>query len=162
MDSEQVLLCVQSPLVNQSGIITNMYVHLSYLFSLHLVSFPNASIPFHCRNLKSSFIETTPPQPQVIEHTLIFSMILFLHIILIDIGDDDAHYIAGPGFMEPVAGSSMQLQIVKALRSGDRKKASHLLRDFGRRGHSLSVNDFVDIFKYCAQSPDPMVCQLRR
>ncbi|KAI5392672.1 pentatricopeptide repeat-containing protein At1g76280 [Lathyrus oleraceus] len=62
----------------------------------------------------------------------------------------------GPGFMEPVAGSSMQLQIVKALRSGDRKKASHLLRDFGRRSHSLSVNDFVDIFKYCAQSPDPM------
>lgn len=87
---------------------------------------------------------------------------MFLHIILIDIGDDDAHYIVGPGFMEPVAGSSMQLQIVKALRSGDRKKASHLLRDFGRRSHSLSVNDFVDIFKYCAQSPDPMVCQLRR
>jgi len=64
----------------------------------------------------------------------------------------------GPEFIESVAGSPVQLQIVKALRSGERKKASHLLLDFSRGSHSLSADDFVDIFKYCAQSPDPLVC----
>ncbi|XP_045824397.1 pentatricopeptide repeat-containing protein At1g76280-like isoform X1 [Trifolium pratense] len=54
------------------------------------------------------------------------------------------------------AGSSLQQQIVKALRSDERKKASHLLQDFGHRSHSLSADDFVNIFKYCAQSPDPL------
>lgn len=60
--------------------------------------------------------------------------------------------------MEPVAGSSMQMEIIKALRSGMRKKASDLLLDFGHRSHSLTADDFVDVFKYCAQSPDPLVC----
>ncbi|KAK7321837.1 hypothetical protein VNO77_32824 [Canavalia gladiata] len=62
----------------------------------------------------------------------------------------------GPEFMEPVAGSSMQMQIIKALCSGDRRKASDLLLDFGSRSHSLTANDFVDILKYCARSPDPL------
>ncbi|PNX75917.1 pentatricopeptide repeat-containing protein [Trifolium pratense] len=66
----------------------------------------------------------------------------------------------GPEFIESMAGSSagssLQQQIVKALRSDERKKASHLLQDFGHRSHSLSADDFVNIFKYCAQSPDPL------
>lgn len=55
-----------------------------------------------------------------------------------------------------IAGSSMQ--ILEALRSGERKKASDLLLDFGHTSHSLTADDFVDIFKYCARSPDPLVC----
>ncbi|PNY15757.1 pentatricopeptide repeat-containing protein at1g76280-like protein [Trifolium pratense] len=59
----------------------------------------------------------------------------------------------GPEFIESSAASL----ILKALRSGDRKKASHLLLDFGHTSHSLSsANDFVNIFKYCVQSPDPL------
>lgn len=57
-----------------------------------------------------------------------------------------------------IAGSSMQMQILEALRSGERKKASDLLLDFGHTSHSLTADDFVDIFKYCARSPDPLVC----
>lgn len=63
--------------------------------------------------------------------------------------------------MKHVAGSSsgsMQMQIIEALRLGERKKASDLLSDFGHKSHSLRANDFVDIFKYCSQSPDPLVC----
>ncbi|KAK7395947.1 hypothetical protein VNO78_16578 [Psophocarpus tetragonolobus] len=37
---------------------------------------------------------------------------------------------------------SMQIQIIKALNSGDRKKASDLLLDFGSKTHSLTANDF--------------------
>ncbi|KAK7395951.1 hypothetical protein VNO78_16583 [Psophocarpus tetragonolobus] len=51
---------------------------------------------------------------------------------------------------------SMQIQIIKALNSGDRKKASDLLLDFGSKTHSLTANDFVDIFKYCEHSSDPL------
>ncbi|XP_045825431.1 pentatricopeptide repeat-containing protein At1g76280-like [Trifolium pratense] len=59
----------------------------------------------------------------------------------------------GPEFIESSAASL----ILKALRSGDRKKASHLLLDFGHTSHSLSsANDFVNIFKYCVQSSDPL------
>ncbi|KEH40253.1 PPR containing plant-like protein [Medicago truncatula] len=56
-------------------------------------------------------------------------------------------------------GSSMQMQmqIVKALRSGDRIKASHLLLHFANTTpHSLSANHFLPIFNYCLQSPDPL------
>lgn len=65
--------------------------------------------------------------------------------------------------MEPVAGISpwsMQMQVVKALCSGERKKASDLLLDFGYRSRSLKADDFVGILKYCARSPDPLVCQI--
>ncbi|XP_057427253.1 pentatricopeptide repeat-containing protein At1g76280-like [Lotus japonicus] len=65
----------------------------------------------------------------------------------------------GPEFMEPVAGISpwsMQMQVVKALCSGERKKASDLLLDFGYRSRSLKADDFVGILKYCARSPDPL------
>ncbi|TKY57582.1 Pentatricopeptide repeat-containing protein [Spatholobus suberectus] len=65
-------------------------------------------------------------------------------------------FTTGPEFMEFVAGPSVQMQVVKALCSGERRKASDLLLDFGSRSHSLTADDFVDIFKYCARSPDPL------
>lgn len=52
----------------------------------------------------------------------------------------------------------MQMQIVNALRLGERRRASNLLLDFGYRSHSLRADDFVDIINYCARSPDPLVC----
>jgi len=60
--------------------------------------------------------------------------------------------------MEFAAEPSMQLQVLKALYSGQRKKASDLLSDLGSRTHSLTADDFIHIFKYCARSPDPLVC----
>ncbi|XP_017430146.1 pentatricopeptide repeat-containing protein At1g76280 isoform X2 [Vigna angularis] len=58
---------------------------------------------------------------------------------------------------------SMQMQVLKALCSGERKKASDLLLDFGSRTHSLTADDFLHIFKYCARSPDPLfVMEIRR
>ncbi|KAL2349373.1 hypothetical protein Fmac_003373 [Flemingia macrophylla] len=59
----------------------------------------------------------------------------------------------GPQF---AAGPSIQMQVVKALCSGERRKASELLEDFGSTKHSLTADDFVDIFNYCARSPDPL------
>ncbi|KAL2976267.1 hypothetical protein AAZX31_14G208400 [Glycine max] len=51
----------------------------------------------------------------------------------------------------------MQRQVVEALHSGDRKKASDLLSDFGSRSrHSLTADHFVHIFEYCARSPDSL------
>ncbi|XP_017430148.1 pentatricopeptide repeat-containing protein At1g76280 isoform X3 [Vigna angularis] len=56
-----------------------------------------------------------------------------------------------------------QMQVLKALCSGERKKASDLLLDFGSRTHSLTADDFLHIFKYCARSPDPLfVMEIRR
>ncbi|KAK7283788.1 hypothetical protein RIF29_13534 [Crotalaria pallida] len=51
---------------------------------------------------------------------------------------------------------SIPKQIVEALSLGERTKASHLLSDFDHESHSLGAGDFVDIFKYCADSPDPL------
>ncbi|XP_027364853.1 pentatricopeptide repeat-containing protein At1g76280 isoform X2 [Abrus precatorius] len=53
-------------------------------------------------------------------------------------------------------GLSMQMQIVKALCLGERRKASDLLSGFGSGSHSLTADNFVDILKYCARSPDPL------
>ncbi|XP_027940723.1 pentatricopeptide repeat-containing protein At1g76280 isoform X2 [Vigna unguiculata] len=50
----------------------------------------------------------------------------------------------------------MQMQVLKALCSGERKKASDLLLGFGSRTHLLTADDFLHIFKYCARSPDPL------
>ncbi|WVY89052.1 hypothetical protein V8G54_037967 (chloroplast) [Vigna mungo] len=69
----------------------------------------------------------------------------------------------GPGFVEFETEPSMQMQVLKALCSGERKKASDLLLDFGSRTHSLTADDFLHIFKYCARSPDPLfVMEIRR
>ncbi|CAJ1972615.1 unnamed protein product [Sphenostylis stenocarpa] len=50
----------------------------------------------------------------------------------------------------------MQMQVVRALCSGERKKASDLLLGFDSRTLSLTADDFLHIFKYCARSPDPL------
>lgn len=51
---------------------------------------------------------------------------------------------------------SMQMQIVDALRLGERSKASNLLLDLGHGNYSLRPDDFVHILNYCARSPDPL------
>ncbi|KAK3034795.1 hypothetical protein RJ639_033700 [Escallonia herrerae] len=57
--------------------------------------------------------------------------------------------------VEPVTGS-VQMQIINALRVGERSRASTLLSDLGHRNYSLRVDDFVRILEYCASSPDPL------
>lgn len=51
----------------------------------------------------------------------------------------------------------MQIQIVDALRLGDRSKASNLLMVLGQEKCSLTADNFVRILSYCAKSPDPLV-----
>ncbi|XP_022132697.1 pentatricopeptide repeat-containing protein At1g76280 isoform X2 [Momordica charantia] len=50
----------------------------------------------------------------------------------------------------------MQMQIVDALRLGDRSSASNLLMELGQEKHSLTADNFVRILSYCAGSPDPL------
>uniref|UniRef100_A0A1J3FWX7 Pentatricopeptide repeat-containing protein n=1 Tax=Noccaea caerulescens TaxID=107243 RepID=A0A1J3FWX7_NOCCA len=50
----------------------------------------------------------------------------------------------------------LQVQIVDALRSGERHGASSLLLKLIHGGYSLSADDFHGILKYCARSPDPV------
>lgn len=52
---------------------------------------------------------------------------------------------------------SMQMQIIDALRFGERSKASSLLLSLTHGNYSPRANDFVSILKYCARSPDPLV-----
>ncbi|MBA0823239.1 hypothetical protein Goarm_019983 [Gossypium armourianum] len=56
---------------------------------------------------------------------------------------------------EPLT-KSIQVQIVDALRLGERSRASSLLLDLGNGNQSLKANDFVYILNYCARSPDPL------
>lgn len=51
----------------------------------------------------------------------------------------------------------LQVQIVEALRSNKRSRASSLLSELGRENHSLRADDFIYILKYCSESPDPIV-----
>ena len=51
----------------------------------------------------------------------------------------------------------LQVQIVEALRSNQRSRASSLLSELGRGNHSLRANDFIYILEYCSRSPDPLV-----
>ncbi|PQP98831.1 pentatricopeptide repeat-containing protein [Prunus yedoensis var. nudiflora] len=55
---------------------------------------------------------------------------------------------------------SIQIQIVDALRLGERGKASNLLLNLGRGNDSLRADDFVYILNYCAKSPDPLAFKL--
>ncbi|CAH2067553.1 unnamed protein product [Thlaspi arvense] len=50
----------------------------------------------------------------------------------------------------------LQVQIVDALRSGERPGASALLLKLVHGNYSLSADDFHGILKYCARSPDPV------
>ncbi|CAN8240166.1 unnamed protein product [Cochlearia groenlandica] len=51
---------------------------------------------------------------------------------------------------------NLQLQIVDALRCGERHGASSLLLKLIHGSYSLSASDFYGILKYCARSPDPV------
>lgn len=51
----------------------------------------------------------------------------------------------------------MQIQIVDALRLGERGKASNLLLNLSQGNDLLGADDFVYILNYCARSPDPLV-----
>lgn len=50
----------------------------------------------------------------------------------------------------------MQIQIVDALRLGERGKASNLLLNLSQGNDLLGADDFVYILNYCARSPDPL------
>lgn len=52
------------------------------------------------------------------------------------------------------------MQIVNALRSGQRDQASALLSNLGRVYDSPRAEDFVFVLDYCARSPDPLVCKV--
>ncbi|KAJ9189925.1 hypothetical protein P3X46_001173 [Hevea brasiliensis] len=60
------------------------------------------------------------------------------------------------GYGKELTTNSIQKQIVDALDLGDRGRASNLLSDLGHANKSLRAADFVDIFRYCARSPDPL------
>ncbi|KAL5974427.1 hypothetical protein ACLOJK_031092 [Asimina triloba] len=57
---------------------------------------------------------------------------------------------------EPSALRLMQVQIVKALRSGERGQASELLLNLTKRKEPLRRDDFLYILEYCSTSPDPL------
>lgn len=67
------------------------------------------------------------------------------------VGNDVCGHGKGLGSM------SIQMQIVSALRLGDRNKASHLLSNLSNGNNSLRAADFVRILDYCAITPDPLV-----
>ncbi|VVA34278.1 Hypothetical predicted protein [Prunus dulcis] len=56
---------------------------------------------------------------------------------------------------------SIQMQIVDALRLGERSKASNQLLNLGRGNDLLRADDFVYILNYRAKSPDPLGRGLR-
>lgn len=49
-----------------------------------------------------------------------------------------------------------QLQIVNALRGGERERASAMLSQIALN-NSLNAEDFSYILEYCAEAPDPLV-----
>ncbi|XP_077237689.1 tetratricopeptide repeat (TPR)-like superfamily protein isoform X3 [Tasmannia lanceolata] len=59
-------------------------------------------------------------------------------------------------FGEQSGTRSVQVQIVNALRAGERNRASHLLSNLGLGNDSLRADDFVYVLDYCARSPDPL------
>ncbi|KAJ8459891.1 hypothetical protein OPV22_032817 [Ensete ventricosum] len=50
----------------------------------------------------------------------------------------------------------VQLQVVNALRKGDRQLASKMLLDIGEVNDKLNAKDFACILEYCARTPDPL------
>lgn len=51
----------------------------------------------------------------------------------------------------------MQAKIINALSLGDRSTASSLLQDVSCKDGVLRADDFLEILKYCARLPDPLV-----
>ncbi|EEF35064.1 pentatricopeptide repeat-containing protein, putative [Ricinus communis] len=60
------------------------------------------------------------------------------------------------GYGEESTVKSIQKQILDALNLGERGRASNMLSDLGHANNLLRPNDFVDILRYCARSPDPL------
>ncbi|KAI4388505.1 hypothetical protein MLD38_000826 [Melastoma candidum] len=50
----------------------------------------------------------------------------------------------------------IQMQIINALRSGDRTRASKLLLNLSEGNQSPRAGDFIHLLDYCAKSPDPL------
>ena len=50
-----------------------------------------------------------------------------------------------------------QLQIVNALRLGERERAFKMLLNLDNANHSLGPDDFTFVLDYCAKTPDPLV-----
>ena len=49
------------------------------------------------------------------------------------------------------------MEIVEALCSNQRSRASSLRLELGHGNHSLRAKDFIHILEYCSRSPDPLV-----
>ncbi|XVE69624.1 hypothetical protein DITRI_Ditri10aG0005100 [Diplodiscus trichospermus] len=60
------------------------------------------------------------------------------------------------GYGEESTSKSLQVQIVDALRWGERSRASKLLSVLVNGNQSLKADDFVYILNHCARSPDPL------
>lgn len=52
---------------------------------------------------------------------------------------------------------SMQVDIVNALRRGDRQQASLTLSNLEHSNQTLTKEDFSYILEYCSNAPDPLV-----
>lgn len=52
---------------------------------------------------------------------------------------------------------SMQVDIVNALRRGDRQQASLILSDLKHSNQALTTEDISYILEYCSNAPDPLV-----
>ncbi|KAJ0025546.1 hypothetical protein Pint_09254 [Pistacia integerrima] len=66
--------------------------------------------------------------------------------------------LTGSGHGKKSTTMSMQMQIVHALRTGERTRASYLLSDLVRGNHLLGAADFIHILQYCARSPESSGC----
>lgn len=53
-----------------------------------------------------------------------------------------------------------QIQIINALRAGDRERASTMLLNLVNANGSLGPDDFSIVLDYCAKTPDPLVRSL--
>jgi hypothetical protein len=60
------------------------------------------------------------------------------------------------GWRGGLASRIAQIQIVNALRGGERERASAMLLEIALN-NSLNAEDFSYILKYCAEAPDPLV-----
>ncbi|KAK1316537.1 Pentatricopeptide repeat-containing protein [Acorus calamus] len=60
------------------------------------------------------------------------------------------------GYNEQAPSRSVQVQIVDALRSGKRDRASNMLSCIEHNDGTLKAADFEYILDYCSRAPDPL------
>ncbi|KAK1316535.1 Pentatricopeptide repeat-containing protein [Acorus calamus] len=60
------------------------------------------------------------------------------------------------GYNEQASSRSVQVQIVDALRSGKRDRASNMLSCIEHNDGTLKAADFEYILDYCSRAPDPL------